>query len=99
MWRYSSITKATYKGPQFVDSRGRVWVYNKFSYHYSSQGISAEGKNQVVVKGVEKRLKQLYPNLNLLFLDVDAGVSEVNYFNRMHFFVDNARRQGRGTNL
>ena len=51
MWRYSSITKATYKGPQFVDSRGRVWVYNKFSYHYSSQGISA-GSSGLVVQSI-----------------------------------------------
>ncbi len=47
--------------------------------------------NQVIAKGVEKRLKQQYPGLNLLFLDLDAGVSEVNYFNRMYFFVDRAK--------
>ncbi|MEW5871104.1 MAG: acyl-CoA dehydratase activase-related protein [Chloroflexota bacterium] len=47
--------------------------------------------NQVIAKGVEKRIKALYPNLNLLFLDLDAGVSEVNYFNRMYFFVDRAK--------
>jgi predicted nucleotide-binding protein (sugar kinase/HSP70/actin superfamily) len=45
----------------------------------------------VVAKGVEKRLKELYPQVNLLFLDADAGVSEVNYQNRLHFFVDHAR--------
>jgi hypothetical protein len=27
----------------------------------------------------------------LLFLDADTGVSEVNFFNRMHFFVNYAR--------
>lgn len=48
--------------------------------------------NQVVAKGVEKRMKERFPGLNLLFLDLDAGVSEVNYFNRMHFFVDHARQ-------
>jgi predicted CoA-substrate-specific enzyme activase len=55
--------------------------------------------NQVVVKGVEKRMKHLYPDLNLLFLDVDAGVSEVNYYNRMYFFVDNARRMHQSNTL
>jgi predicted CoA-substrate-specific enzyme activase len=47
--------------------------------------------NHIVAKGVQKRLQEKYPNLNLLFLDADAGVSEVNFFNRMHFFVDHAK--------
>jgi predicted nucleotide-binding protein (sugar kinase/HSP70/actin superfamily) len=47
--------------------------------------------NQVIAKGVEKRLKEKFQGLNLLFLDLDAGVSEVNYFNRMHFFVNHAK--------
>ncbi len=47
--------------------------------------------NHVVAKGVEKRMRELYPQLNLLFLDADAGVSEVNFFNRMHFFINHAR--------
>jgi predicted CoA-substrate-specific enzyme activase len=47
--------------------------------------------NHVTAKGVEKRLRQHYPQLNLLLLDNDAGVSEVNYFNRMHFFINQAK--------
>jgi predicted nucleotide-binding protein (sugar kinase/HSP70/actin superfamily) len=47
--------------------------------------------NHVIAKGVQKRLQEKYPHLNLLFLDADAGVSEVNFFNRMHFFVNHAR--------
>jgi len=47
--------------------------------------------NHVVAKGMEKKMKELYPQLNLLFLDADAGVSEVNFFNRMHFFINHAR--------
>ena len=47
--------------------------------------------NHVVAKGMEKRMKELYPQLNLLFLDADAGISEVNFFNRMHFFINHAR--------
>jgi len=48
--------------------------------------------NQVVARGVSKRLKQKYNDLNLLFLDLDAGVSEVNFFNRMYFFINHARQ-------
>lgn len=45
--------------------------------------------NHIVVRGVEKRLKELYPQLNLLTLDFDSGVSDVNVTNRMLLFVDN----------
>lgn len=47
--------------------------------------------NHVIAKGVQKRLQDKYPQVNLLFLDADAGVSEVNFYNRMHFFVSHAR--------
>ena len=47
--------------------------------------------NQVAARGVEKRLKEVYPQLNILFLDIDAGASEVNMQNRMYFFVNQAR--------
>jgi len=47
--------------------------------------------NHVVAKGVGTRLTEKYPDLNLLFLDTDAGLSEVNFVNRLHFFVNHAR--------
>jgi predicted CoA-substrate-specific enzyme activase len=47
--------------------------------------------NHVVAKGVARRLKGLYPELNLLFLDLDAGGSDVNLINRAHFFVEQAK--------
>jgi predicted nucleotide-binding protein (sugar kinase/HSP70/actin superfamily) len=45
--------------------------------------------NHVVSKGVEKRIRDRYPDLNLLFLDFDSGMSEVNILNRLHFMVKN----------
>lgn len=47
--------------------------------------------NHVVAKGLSKRIKELYPGLNLLLLDMDADTSEVNHHNRLEFFVRNAR--------
>jgi len=47
--------------------------------------------NHIIGKGVEKRLKSLYQRLNLLFLDMDPGTSEVNILNRLHFIVMSAR--------
>jgi predicted CoA-substrate-specific enzyme activase len=46
--------------------------------------------NHVIAKGMQKRIQETLPQVNLLFLDADAGVSEVNFFNRMHFFVNQA---------
>ena len=50
--------------------------------------------NHIIAKGAEKKMKEMYPQLNLLFLDADAGISEVNFFNRMHFFVNHAKEGG-----
>jgi len=45
--------------------------------------------NQIISKGIEKRTRKLYPNLNLLFLDFDSGMSEANLLNRLHFMLEN----------
>jgi predicted CoA-substrate-specific enzyme activase len=43
--------------------------------------------NHIIGKGIEKRLKALYPNLHLLYIDMDAGIAEVNVLNRLHLMV------------
>ena len=47
--------------------------------------------NHIIGKGVEKALKAKYPDLNVLYLDMDAGSSEVNLYNRLSFIVRSAR--------
>ena len=47
--------------------------------------------NHIVSKGIEKRIKKLYPELNILSLDFDSGVSDVNVRNRVLLFVDNLK--------
>ena len=44
--------------------------------------------NHIVGKGIEKRIKKLYPNINLLYLDVDDGTASVNLQNRLHFLIN-----------
>ena len=44
--------------------------------------------NHIVEKGIEKRVKAMYPQMNILSLDFDSSVSEVNITNRMLLFVD-----------
>lgn len=44
--------------------------------------------NHIISKGIEKRFKETYPNLSLLFLDFDANSSEANIQNRLHFMLN-----------
>jgi predicted nucleotide-binding protein (sugar kinase/HSP70/actin superfamily) len=48
--------------------------------------------NHIIGKGAEKRLKELYPYLNLLYIDMDPGITEVNVLNRLHLMVMSVRR-------
>lgn len=48
--------------------------------------------NHIIERGIEKRLKTMFPRLNLLSLDFDSGVSDVNVTNRMLLFLDNLKR-------
>jgi predicted CoA-substrate-specific enzyme activase len=45
--------------------------------------------NHIIGKGMEKKIKQKYPQLNLLYLDFDSGISKVNVLNRLHFLLQN----------
>ena len=45
--------------------------------------------NHIVSKGIEKRIKQFFPDMNILSLDFDSGVSDVNITNRLLLFIDN----------
>jgi len=43
--------------------------------------------NHIVGKGIEKRIKKLYPATSLLYLDLDDGTASVNLQNRLHFLI------------
>ena len=80
---------------------GEGWLLPAEIIAYAQQGITNVVSlqpfgciaNQIVSKGIEKRIKQLYPHLNLLSLDFDSGVSDVNVINRMLLFVDNLKKE------
>ncbi|WP_020586274.1 acyl-CoA dehydratase activase-related protein [Desulfobacter curvatus] len=44
--------------------------------------------NHIISKGVETRIKKDYPDMNLFHLDFDAGMSEANVRNRLHFMIE-----------
>ena len=47
--------------------------------------------NHIVAKGIERRIKALYPQMNLLSLDFDSSVSDVNITNRLLLFINNLK--------
>ena len=49
--------------------------------------------NHITGRGLERKLKEMFPHLNLLSLDMDAGASEVNILNRLHFMIIAAKEE------
>ncbi len=49
--------------------------------------------NHIVSKGVEKKIKMFFPDMNILSLDFDSGVSDVNVTNRLLLFIDNLKEK------
>lgn len=78
---------------------GEGWLLPAEIFTYASQGINNVVSlqpfgciaNHIVSKGVEKRIKALLPDMNILSLDFDSGVSDVNVTNRLLLFIDNLR--------
>ena len=48
--------------------------------------------NHIVSKGMEKKIKSFFPDMNILSLDFDSGVSDVNVTNRLLLFTDSLKR-------
>ncbi len=49
--------------------------------------------NHIVEKGIENKLKKLYPQLSILSLDFDSSVCEVNITNRLLMFINNLTKE------
>lgn len=47
--------------------------------------------NHIISKGIERKLHDLLPELNMLSLDFDSGVSAVNVTNRLLLFLDDLK--------
>ena len=80
---------------------GEGWLIPAELASFAERGINAAVSlqpfgciaNHVISKGIEKKVKDIYPDMNILFLDFDGGVSEVNVLNRMHFIARAAKSQ------
>lgn len=44
--------------------------------------------NHIVAKGIERKVKKMFPHMNVLFLDIDSSVAPVNLQNRLMFLMD-----------
>jgi predicted nucleotide-binding protein (sugar kinase/HSP70/actin superfamily) len=74
---------------------GEGWMIAAEVSMYARQGVNRVVcvqpfgciANHIVAKGIERRLKKLYPQLNLLYLDTDGGMAEVNIQNRLQFLI------------
>lgn len=93
----SVFTRAEYASEilDLSNQFGEGWAIAAESACYARQGIDKVVcvqpfgciANHIVAKGIEKRIKKLHPELNLLFLDIDGGMAEVNLQNRLHFMI------------
>lgn len=74
---------------------GEGWLIAGEIAHYARKGVNKVVciqpfgciANHIVAKGIEKRIKAIYPNMNILYLDIDGGIAEVNLQNRLHFMI------------
>ena len=89
------------KAVNMAGSFGEGWLLPGEISHLAEQGIRNVVSlqpfgciaNHIISKGIEKKIKQIYPQMSLLFLDFDSGTSEANVFNRLHFMVKNCKDQ------
>ena len=79
---------------------GEGWLIPGEIYTYVAHGINHVVSlqpfgciaNHIIEKGIEKKLKTMFPELNILSLDFDSSVSGVNIVNRLLLFIDNVRQ-------
>lgn len=94
----SIYTKAEYASEilDLSNQFGEGWMVAGEIASYAHQGINKVVclqpfgciANHIVAKGIEKRLRKIYPDMNLLYLDIDGGIADVNLQNRLHFMIN-----------
>ncbi|MCQ2607812.1 MAG: acyl-CoA dehydratase activase [Bacteroidales bacterium] len=84
-----------------VNQFGEGWLIPAEIVSFSQEGVNNVVSlqpfgciaNHIISKGIEKKIKSLYPKTSLLFLDFDGNTSEANVFNRLHFLAQNAKNE------
>jgi len=99
---FTDIHEEARQASQFVNLNGDYgegWLipaeFSYFAHHDINHVVSLQPfgciANHIVAKGIENSVMKKYPDLNLLYLDFDSGVSQANMLNRLHFMVKNAK--------
>ncbi len=98
----SVFTRAEYASEilDLSNQFGEGWSIAAETACYARQGINKVVciqpfgciANHIVAKGIEKRIKKIYPQMHLLYLDIDGGMAEVNLQNRLHFIINQELR-------
>ena len=97
---FESIFEKAEKAKQVISlgtQFGEGWLISGEILSFASQGVNHVISlqpfgciaNHIVEKGIEKRIKSLCPQMNILSLDFDSSVSDVNITNRLLLFIDN----------
>ena len=100
--RFHNIHKMADKAQEILDLSvqfGEGWLIPAEISTYAEEGINHVVSvqpfgciaNQIISKGVEKKIRKLHPKMSLLFLDFDDGASDVNILNRLHFMLNSLR--------
>lgn len=87
--------KLAEKSVNLLNQYGEGWLIPGEIAGFAQQGINNVVciqpfgciANHVIGKGIEKKMKKEYPDINLLFLDFDYGTTQVNVLNRLHFML------------
>ena len=74
---------------------GEGWLIPGEIAHYARKGVNKVVclqpfgciANHIVAKGIEKKIKQIYPKMSILYLDIDGGIAETNLQNRLYFMI------------
>jgi len=101
--KFHDIKKMALKAEKIIDLSaqfGEGWLIPAEIAQFAEEGINNVIRvqpfgciaNQIISKGVEKRIKQVYPQMSLLYLDFDDGAGEVNIQNRLHFMLENLKQ-------
>ena len=80
---------------------GEGWLISGEMATYAAHGINHVVSlqpfgciaNHIIEKGIEKKIKSMFPQMNILSLDFDSSVSDVNIVNRLLLFIDNIRQE------
>ena len=102
--RQHSILDLSHKAGQIIslaNQFGEGWLIPAEVAAFAEDGVNQVVSlqpfgciaNHIVSKGIEKKVKELFPNLSMLFLDFDNDVSEVNLINRLQFMIMTAQKE------